>query len=63
MPVLAVDDRVGVAGDVAHDRGRAAGGRLGDGHAPALARRGAGEDPGPPVEVDLVVLVDAAREA
>ena len=42
--------------------GRAARGGLGERHAPALARRRAREHPGPPVEVDELVVVDVAGE-
>ena len=45
------------------DRGRAARGRLGDRHAPALVRRRAREHPRPPVEVDHLVVVDVPGQA
>ena len=59
----AVADGVGVAGDAGGDRGRAAGGGLGEGHAPALAGRRRGDDPGPPVQVDELVVAEAPGEA
>ena len=60
---LAVEHGVGVAGDGGgHGRG-ATGGRLGQRHAPALALRAAGHDPGPAVPVHELLVVDAAGQA
>ena len=57
-PVL---DGVAVTGDPGDHGRRPAGGRFGDGHAPALALRGADQDPGPAVGVEEFVLRLPAR--
>ena len=54
---------VAVAGDVGDHRGRAARRRLGDGHAPALGGRRAGEHPRAAVELDERVVGQPARHA
>ena len=53
---------VAMAPDVGDHRRRAAGGGLGDRHAPALGHRRAGQDPRRPVEGDELVVGDVARE-
>ena len=59
----AVAHGVDVAGDAGGDRRRAAGGRLGERHAPALPGRRRGDDPRPPVEVDELVVAEVPGEA
>ena len=62
-PLTPVGDGVDVAGDAGGDGRGAAGGGLGERHAPALAGRGAGDGPRRLVEVDQLVVGHAAGEA
>ena len=53
---------VQVPGDAGHHRRRAAGRGLGDRHAPSLPERGAGQDPGRPVQRQQIVVAEVAGQ-
>ncbi len=59
---LVVHDRILMTSDARRDGRRAAGRRLGEGHAPTLGDRRARDDPGAPVEIEQFVVGDPSRQ-